>query len=42
MARTPLGPRKLVRERGSSSQSGLILAPGQEGFIGLSFLFSLT
>ena len=30
MARTPLGPWKLVRDRGSSSQWGLIIAPGQE------------
>ena len=30
VARTPLGPRKLVRDRGSSSQWGLIIAPGQE------------
>ena len=30
MARTPLGPWKLVRDRGSSSQWGLIKEPGQE------------
>ena len=30
VARTPLGPWKLVRERGSSSEWGLIKAPGQE------------
>ena len=30
MARTPLGPGKLVRERGSSRQRGLIIAPDQE------------
>ena len=30
MARTPLRPGKLVRDRGSSSQSGLIMAPDQE------------
>ena len=29
MARTPSGPLKLVRDRGSSSQRGLIIAPGQ-------------
>ena len=28
MARTPFGPSKLVRDRGSSSQLGLIIAPG--------------
>ena len=27
MARTPLGPYKLVRDRGSSSQLGLTIAP---------------
>ena len=30
MARTPLGLWKLVRDRGSSSQWGLIIEPGQE------------
>ena len=30
MARTPLGPGKLVPDRGSSSQRGLIIAPDQE------------
>ena len=30
MARTPLGPWKLVRDRGSWSQWGLIIAPDQE------------
>ena len=29
-ARTPLGPWKLVRDRGSSSQWGLIIAPDQK------------
>ena len=30
MAQTPLGQWKLVRNMGSSSQRGLIIAPGQE------------
>ena len=30
MARTPLGPWKFVRDMGSSSNWGLIMAPGQE------------
>ena len=30
MAWTPLGPWKLVWDRGTSSQLGLIIAPGQE------------
>ena len=30
VARAPMGPWKLVRDVGSSSQRGLIIAPGQE------------
>ena len=37
LARTPLGPLKLVRDRGSSSQRGLIIAPGQEAKKGYLF-----
>ena len=43
MARTPLGPWKFVRDMGSSSHWGLIMAPGQEANsdnLGKSFWFS--
>ena len=30
MARTSLGPQKIVRDMGSSSHWGLIMVPGQE------------
>ena len=30
MARTSLGPQKIVRDMGSSSHCGLIIVPGQE------------
>ena len=43
MARTSLGPWKLVRDMGSSSHRELIMAPGQEANsdnIGKSFRFS--
>ena len=30
IAQTPIGPGKLIRDRGSSNQSGLIIAQGQE------------
>ena len=39
VARTPLGPWKLVRDRGSSSQWGLIIAPGQELNRDIFFIF---
>ena len=39
VARTPLGPWKLVRDRGSSSQWGLIIAPGQELDRDIFFIF---
>ena len=37
MARIHLGPRKLVRDMGSSNQRGLIIAPGQEAKKGYLF-----
>ena len=39
MARTPLGPWKLVRDRGSSNQWGLILAADQEALLGIHLIF---
>ena len=30
MARTSLGPKKIVRDMGGSSHQGLIMVPGQE------------
>ena len=37
MARTPLGPWKIVRDRGSSSQWGLIIAPDKR--LNIDFFF---
>ena len=39
MARTPLGPWKLVRDKGSSSQWQLIIAPGQEAKMDIFSIF---
>ena len=44
MARTALGPCKFVRDMGSSSHRGLIMAPVQEANsdnLGKSFRFSI-
>ena len=43
MARTSLGPLKIVQDKGSSSHWGLIMMPGQEANsdnLGIFFLFS--
>ena len=42
MARTSMGPQKIVRDMGSSSHWGIIMVPGQEGNsdnLGILFLF---